>query len=68
MSEAAACVPNIGSKEIRKRLRRAMVVLAVGVGVAAVMILAGVERGWRLALLVPFWLAALDYFQAREKT
>lgn len=68
MSAEAACFPNIGPGEIRKRVRFGVLMLAAGLVLAAVMIAGGVERWWRVALFLPFWLAALGYFQAREKT
>ncbi len=42
--------------------------LAVGVGIAVALILAGVEHWWRVGLFVPFWVGALGVFQARAHT
>lgn len=42
--------------------------LAVGAGIALALILAGVDRWWRIGLFLPFWIGALGVFQAREKT
>ena len=68
MTEGAACVPNIGPRERRKRLFAGMAGLAVGVGLALILISAGVGQAWRLVLFLPYWFGALGVFQAREKT
>ena len=59
---------NIGPRERRKRLLTGAVVLIVGFAGLGVLIGAGLHPAWRLGLFVPFWLAALGYFQARERT
>ena len=59
---------NIGPKESSKRLIMGVAVLGLGVGATVALILTGVNRWWRLALLLPFWLGALGFFQAKEKT
>lgn len=35
---------------------------------AAALVLMGVDRLWRLPLLLPLWAGAIGVFQAREKT
>ena len=67
-SSADVCVPNIGPEERRRRLIGGAVALGVGVGLAGLMVVADVDRWWRVALLLPFWSASLGYFQAAEKT
>jgi hypothetical protein len=42
--------------------------LAAGLILAAVFVVADVERKWRLVLLLPFWMGALGVAQARRKT
>ncbi len=42
--------------------------LILAFGALAVLVVTGVGRAWRLALFLPFWLAALGWFQAREGT
>jgi hypothetical protein len=44
--------------------------VALGIAIVAAIVLfaAGIERGWRAVLFVPLWLAALGFFQARDKT
>jgi hypothetical protein len=44
------------------------------IALAAAVLLAGglfavdVPRAWRVALFLPFWISALGFFQARDKT
>ena len=59
---------NIGPREERKRLIMGIVALAVGLGIAAGLMVIGVDRWWRLGLFFPFWIAALGIFQALEQT
>ena len=59
---------NLGPKETRRRLVMGVVMLAAGIGIAVVLILTGSPRWWRLVLFFPFWMAALGFFQAKEKT
>lgn len=66
--EGDVCIPNIGPQERRKRLRFGVIAVAVGVALAIVLTLTGVNRLFRLGLFLPFWVGALGYLQAREKT
>ena len=59
---------NLGPKETRKRLLMGALMLAVGFGIAIALVLAGVNPWWRIGLFLPFWMAALGFFQAKEKT
>lgn len=59
---------NIGPREERKRLIMGVAALAVGLGIAAGLMVIGVDRWWRLGLFFPFWLGALGIFQALEQT
>jgi hypothetical protein len=61
-------VENIGPGERRKRLMIGTAMLAAGLVIWAVLISTGVDRWWRLVLLIPFWMGALGFFQAKEKT
>ncbi len=45
-----------------------IVMAAVGAGIAVWLAAAGAPRAWRLALFVPAWIAALDFFQVRART
>jgi hypothetical protein len=61
-------IANIGLRESRKRLRFCLVMLGAGAGLAVVLGALHADRLWRLLLFLPFWLAALGWLQAREKT
>lgn len=65
---AEVCRINIGPRERAKRMRFGVISLALGVGIAAALIVLGVPRMWRLALFAPFAIAGIGVFQAREKT
>ena len=59
---------NLGPKETRKRLLMGVAMLAASCGIAVALILAGSSRWWRAVLFFPFWMGALGFFQAKEKT
>ena len=59
---------NLGPKQTRKRRVMGVAMLAAGVGIAVVLILTGSPRWWRAVLFFPYWMAALGFFQAKEKT
>jgi len=61
-------VVNIGPKGRRQRLVRGIITLVLGAVLGLVMVLYGVDRWWRLALYVPFWMGSLGVHQARGKT
>ena len=63
-----ACIANIGFGERRKRLRSGLVALGAGVVAAVALVSAGISPAWRLGLFIPFLIAAVGYFQARDKT
>jgi hypothetical protein len=62
------CTPNISSPERRKRLIAGVVQFAIGAVILRMLIGSGVDRRWRLALLVPFWSGAIGVFQWWDKT
>lgn len=66
--EESACVANIGPQQRRARLGFGIVMFAISIAIAAALILTGVDRGWRMGLFFPFYLAAVGFFQAHEKT
>jgi hypothetical protein len=63
-----ACTPNIGPRERRKRVRFGVELTLVSAAAAVALVAAGTPRAWRLLLLLPLWMAALGFYQAREKT
>jgi fatty acid desaturase len=61
-------VANIGPRERKRRLRFGIVAFGISVVAAGLLVAGGVSPRWRLALFVPFFVAGLGYFQARDKT
>jgi len=59
---------NLGPKEARKRFVMGVVMFAAGLGLLVALVLAGVNPWWRTGLFLPFWMATLGFFQAKEKT
>lgn len=59
---------NIGPRERRKRLRMGVAMLAAALLLLAGLVGAGAGRPWRALALVPFWLSALGFAQARGGT
>jgi hypothetical protein len=62
------CIANIGPAERNKRLVSGIIQFAVALAVLAVLVATGVDRWWRLGLLLFFFGAASGFFQWREKT
>ena len=61
-------IPNLGPRGQQQRFRLG-ILAAVAAGVlAAALLLLDAPRLWRLACFVPLWIAALGFFQARDKT
>ncbi len=67
-NESEACVANISAAERRKRLISGAVGLVIALGILGALMLAGASRWWRLALYPMFAVAAVGYFQWRDKT
>lgn len=59
---------NIGAEGQRQRLTFGLIALVVGDIIAAGLIFGGANRWWRLLLFLPYALAGIGIFQAREKT
>jgi hypothetical protein len=68
MTAVAARAANIVASGRRRRLLLGAGALAVGGIALAVLVLTGVDPGWRLLLVAPFWFGALGVFQARGRT
>lgn len=64
----ATIARNIGPSGRRRRMIGGLVLLVLGVGGAAALVLGGVSRGVRLALFAPFFGAAMGLLQARDHT
>jgi hypothetical protein len=65
---AAGRVANIGPRGRRRRVLLGAAALAAGVAILALLLMLGVDRGWRALLVVPFWAGALGILQARAHT
>lgn len=63
-----ACIANIGPRERHKRLTFGAVAFIFSMVMAGVLVATGVRPAWRLSVSVPLWVAALGFFQARDKT
>ena len=66
--ENTICIPNIGSKERRKRFIAGSVSLVVGVPIWVLLIFIAWPWWTRLVLFLPFVAGFSGIFQAREKT
>ena len=63
-----ACVPNIGPGQQRRRLLLGSASLAAAVALALALAAADAVLPLRAIVLLPFYGAALGFFQFREKT
>jgi len=68
MASAPERRANIGPRGRRKRLNAGLVAFAISVALGAALIAGGTAPRWRLVLALPLFVAALGYFQARDKT
>ena len=62
------CIPNISTRERRKRLASGAIMFIIALAVLAVLLAIGASQWWRLVLFLPFAGAASGFFQWREKT
>jgi hypothetical protein len=67
-TESEACVPNIVARGRSRRLTIGWITLVFGVLATAWFVTSGVDRAWRLWLLLPFWGGAVGIFQAYAHT
>ena len=61
-------VANIDDRGLRRRLIGGVLWLGIATVATAVLSSLRARDGWYALLVVPFTLAALGYFQARERT
>jgi hypothetical protein len=64
----AACIPNIGPRERRRRLIGGVVMLAIAGLLMAALITRGASRGWRASAFVPLLFAGICFLQVQQKT
>ena len=65
---SSAHIANIGLRGRQRRRRMGFMALAGAALLATALLTLDAPRGWRLTVFVPLWLAALGFFQARDKT
>jgi hypothetical protein len=63
-----ACPVNIDARGIRARRLGGLLAAAFAVALVVAMVVLGLPRWTRLYAFAPFWLGALGWFQAHEKT
>ena len=68
MTNGSACAANIGPNERRRRAIMGAVFAAIVVALALLFIMIDAPRPWRLLIVLPAWIAALDLFQVRANT
>ena len=68
MDTPAARAINLGARQRRKRLAVGIVALSVCVIISGLLVAARAPLVWRLPLFVPFYVGALGFYQARDKT
>ena len=61
-------IPNIGPRGARRRRRGGIMWLVVAMVAFVGLLVTGAPRAARLALVIPFGLAAISFLQARQKT
>jgi len=62
------CLANISPLERQKRLRFGIRQFITTLIILGILLALDVNPLWRLPLLFMFWVAAVGYFQARDKT
>ena len=62
------CIANISPIERRKRLRFGIIQFVISLVILAILLITGVDKIWRLMLILPFGAGAASYFQWRDKT
>ncbi len=62
-SEGQVCIANISPRERQRRLIGGILLLIITLAILATLIALGVDRWWRLPLLLLFWGAATGFFQ-----
>lgn len=66
--DGAACIPNIGLRQRRRRLAVGVAATLASVIALALLLATDTPRVARLLAALPFWTGALGFLQYREKT
>ena len=67
-NESPGRVANIDARGRRRRLVGGVVWLVIAVAATVTLVVLRARDGWYALLVVPFTMAALGWFQARERT
>ena len=62
------CIANISPSERRRRLTSGVIMFVISLAILTALLAAGVDRWWRLPLVLLFWGAAAGFFQWKDKT
>ncbi|MGB8648464.1 MAG: hypothetical protein WCF84_24725 [Anaerolineae bacterium] len=62
------CIANISPRERRRRLIAGVVPFVIALAILGTLMAFGVNRLWRLPLLLLFLAATIGFFQWRDKT
>ena len=68
LESGEVCIPNISTRERRKRLTGGAITFVIALAILAVLMAIGASPWWRLVLFLPFAGAATGFFQWRDKT
>jgi hypothetical protein len=68
LEAGAVCIPNISTRERRKRLVSGVIMFVISLTVLAALMASGASSWWRLVLFPLFAGAASGFFQWRDKT
>jgi hypothetical protein len=68
METSSGCIPNIGPGQRRRRLVMGAVMALVAAVTVVWLMAADAPRAWRMLVLVPAWIGALDFLQVRART
>lgn len=68
MAEGEVCIPNIGARQRKARLRFGVYVMIAGLVLLALLLILDAPLLWRLPLVLLYGTAAAGYFEARDKT
>lgn len=66
--DGAACIPNIGPRQRRRRLAVGVAATVASMIVLTALLATDTPRAARLLAALPFWAGALGFLQYREKT
>ena len=66
--DGAVCLVNLGTQGVTHRRKLALIGVTIALAGLVAIDLTDVTFRWRATLVLPFWFAALCWFQATAKT